>query len=173
LLLTLEKFGAVPQDRIIVQCTDRVPEDVRNGLIRNGYTVIVISPYLDGKYCNKLRQLDYFLDAPPADVDGIFLLDIDMAIVSPLDVSDRQVIWGKIVDASNPPITILEKIFAKAAIDMPGVMPCDWGSGDTVATNFNGGFYYIPLKLALALLTGWRKWAEFLFIRPELFEHEA
>jgi len=169
LLLTLEKFGAVPRDRIVVQCTERVSQEVRNRFVGNGYRVHRIPRYLDGRHCNKIRQLDWFVETEQGDADGVFLLDIDMAVLAPLDVLDRSVIWGKIVDGPNPPLEVLERIFTKADIEIPAVVPCDWGNHDTIATNFNGGFYYVPMTLVPALRAGWRRWAEFLFIRPDLF----
>ena len=42
------------------------------------------------------------------------------------------------------PLHVLERIFAQAGVDVPGIVPCDWGTGDSVATNFNGGFLYVP-----------------------------
>ena len=170
LLFTLEKFGEAPRDRIILQCTDRVSKQVRNEFGKNGYTVAPISPYLDGKYCNKIKQLDYFVNRDPADACGVFLLDLDMVILSPVQMSERDHVCGKIVDDTNPPLPILERIFAEAAIDGPGIVPCDWRTGNTFATNFNGGFLYVPWRLMPRVRAAWRKWAEFLYARPELFD---
>ena len=133
-----------------------------------------IASYLDKKYCNKIAQLDFFLDERLPEASGIFLLDLDMAVLSRLDVSDRQVVWGKIVDGENPPLPVLEKSFAAARIELPPVAPVDWeGRGSTLATNFNGGFLYVPLTFLAPLRVNWRKWAEFLFARPELFHHSS
>ena len=84
--------------------------------------------------------------------------------------NERDCVWGKIVDGDNPPLHVLERIFAQAGVDVPGIVPCDWGTGDSVATNFNGGFLYVPRGFAQRMQTAWRKWAEFLYGRPELFE---
>ena len=98
LLFTLEKYGEVPRERIVVQCTERVSEQVRNEFAKNGYTVALISPYLDEKYCNKIAQLDYFVNSGPADACGFFRLDLDLVILSSIDVTERDHVWGKIVD---------------------------------------------------------------------------
>ncbi len=169
LLRTLERFAGVARDHIIVHCTDRVAQPVRQHLAGRVHEVVVVAPYLDGKYCNKLRQLDYFSKIGKSAAAGVFLLDIDMAVLSPLDVADRSVIWGKIVDGANPPLETLERVFEAAGVPLPEVVPCDWGNGETVATNLNGGFYYVPLALLPQLAATWRHWAEFLHARPELF----
>ena len=101
---------------------------------------------------------------------GIFLLDLDLAVLSPLDVPDRKIAWGKIVDGANPPLPTLERIFSAAGVEPPGVVPCDWESGETFSTNFDGGVLYVPLPFVARLRTRWRQWAEFLFTRPELFD---
>lgn len=177
LLFTLERFGAVPRERIIVQCTERVSTVVRQTLVQKGYTVTNVAPYLDETHCNKIAQLDYFMDAITSaeepDASGIFLLDLDLAVLSPLDVPDRKVVWGKIVDDANPPLPTLERIFSAAKVEPPGIVPCDWESGETFSSNFNGGFLYVPLPFVARLRTGWRRWAEFLFARAELFDEPA
>ena len=174
LLCTLERFGAVPRERIIVQCTERVPTAVRATLVQTGYTVTDVTPYLDEAYCNKIAQLDYFMTAFPSaertDMRGIFLLDLDLAVLSPLDVPDREIVWGKVVDGANPSLPTLERIFSAAGVEPPGIIPCDWEGGETFDTNFNGGFVYVPLPFVARLRTRWRRWAEFLFARLELFD---
>lgn len=177
LLLTLERFGLVPRERIIVQCTERVPVAVRASFTRNGYTVRDIAPYLDKMHCNKIAQLDYFMGVIPAAEKaagiGVFLLDLDLGVLSPLDVPNRQVVWGKIVDAPNPPLSTLQRIFSVAGVEPSEIVSCDWETGRTVATNFNGGVLYIPFTTATAVRTSWRRWAEFLFSRPELFDEPS
>ena len=181
LLFTLEQFAAVPRQCMIVQCTDRVAEDVRRAFRQDGHVVASFSPYLDRTYCNKIAQLDYFADANRSssastdyDIQGVFLLDLDVAVLSPLDIPDPEVVWGKIVDGANPGLAVIERLFAAAGIELPPVVPCDWeGRGETVATNFNGGFLYIPHVHLRRLRAAWRKWAEFLHARPSIFDHPS
>ena len=146
-------------------------------LVEKGYTVTNVAPYLDETYCNKIAQLDYFMNesvpVEEPDESGIFLLDLDLAVLSPLDVPDRAVVWGKIVDDTNPPLPTLERIFSAADVEPPGIVSCDWESGGTFSTNFNGGILYVPLPFLARLRTSWRRWAEFLFTRPELFDEPA
>ena len=177
LLFCLEHFGRVARDRVVVQCTGRVPVAVRRILVQKEYSVTDIAPYLDGAYCNKITQLDYFIDALPSAErtggSGVFLLDLDLAVLSPLDVPDPKVAWGKIVDDTHPPLPTLGRLFSAAGVKPPGVVLCDWDKGTTFTTNFNGGFLYVPLAFVARLRTSWRRWAEFLFTRPELFDEPA
>ena len=171
LLFTLEEFGGVPRERIVVQCTDRVSDEVRGAFERSGYSTASFPPYLDETYCNKIARLDYFLEHADASANGVFLLDLDLAILTALEVPDPNVVWGKVVDAPNPPLEVLERLFSAAGLDLPGVVPCDWRDlGRTVATNMNGGFLYVPWALLPRLRTGWRRWAEFLFSHPDLID---
>lgn len=71
---------------------------MRDASFVNGYLVTEILPYLDETYGNKIAQLDYFIQADLSETIGIFLLDLDMVVLSPLDVSDRRVVWGKVVE---------------------------------------------------------------------------
>ncbi len=175
LLLCLEHKGAIPPSRIVVHCTQRVDDRVRRRLEDSGCVVPVIAPYLDGAYCNKLMQLDYFLrpevqeKAAEEGARGVFLLDLDLAVLSPLQVPDPDVVWGKPVDAPNPPLACLRGIFESAALEAPALFACDWNGEPTFDTNFNGGFLYIPFACADRIDRAWKGWAEFLFDRPELF----
>lgn len=178
LLHTLRENAAVPPEAVVVQCTTRVDEDVAAHFRRSGHAVTRIAPYLDGKYCNKIVQLDCFAAHLDAGVDGVFLLDLDLAIAAPLRLPDPSAVCGKVVDGDNPNLALIEKLFQAAGVPLPEVVPSDWeGRGDTVATNLNGGFVYLPRSSIAPLRAAWCKWAEFLFARPALFgaraEHEA
>ena len=169
LLLTLETLGAVPRESLVVQCTQRVCESVRSMLAENGYTVALIEPYLDRKYCNKIMQLDHFVNGERKGCQGLFLFDSDTVVLTPLDVPDRGRIWGKVVDHHNPRLSTLETLFSAAGVTLPAIVRCDWDVGDTVDANFNGGMLYIPMPAVNKLRSAWRRWAEFLFFHAELF----
>ena len=173
LLLTLETLAAAPREALVVQCTERVRASVKAKLAESGYAVATIKPYLDEKYCNKIVQLDYFASRQPAGCEGIFLFDSDTVVVSPLDVPDRDRIWGKIVDYRNPRLSTLTELFSAARVSLPGIVPCDWDAGDTIETNFNGGLIYIPMRAVANLRAAWRRWAEFLFLHAELFPQSS
>jgi glycosyltransferase involved in cell wall biosynthesis len=169
LLFSLKKFGGVPRNRILVQCVDRVSKDFLAFLQQRGYNHRLVAPFLDSKYCNKLQQLEG-IETYLADADGAYLLDIDMAVLAPFSVPDNQAICGKIVDIPNPPLHVLERIFSTAGIGLPAFVSPDCDQGMTLATNFNGGFLFIPRNL-IGLVSGeWRRWASWLYQRPGLFD---
>lgn len=173
LLLTLETLGAAPREAFVVQCTERVDETVSARLVASGYRVVAIEPYLDGKYCNKIVQLDHFASREAGGHEGVFLFDSDTVVLSPLDVPDRDRIWGKIVDYRNPRLSTLRHLFSAAGVALPGIVRSDWDAGDTIDTNFNGGLLYIPMQTVRKLRAAWRRWAEFLFLHQELFPESS
>lgn len=171
LLFSLEKFAKQPKEHILVQCTNYVDETFISFLTRKGYQHCVIEPYLDKKYCNKIRQLDNLVGK---ECDGVFLLDIDMFVLEQLLIRDKDSFWGKIVDGPNPPIEIFRRIFSTAGICLPKTVntDCITDGGKTIATNFNGGLYYIPYHYLAILNRLWKKWANWIYLRPELFDNE-
>lgn len=174
LLFTLREYASVPPAAITVQCTDRVAAPVRDAFRQRGYQVANIAPYLDRKYCNKIAQLDCLVEHAAPDSRGVFLLDLDVAVLAPLDIPEPAAVCGKIVDGDNPELAIVQRIFAAADQPLPSVVPSDWAdAGETIATNFNGGFLYVPQACLSPLRRAWRRWAEFLFERPELFDESS
>ena len=174
LLLTLEEMAGVPRHRIVLQCTDRVPAEVVTEFRSRGHVVTIITPYLDRAYCNKIAQLDYFLDASvfDSDTEGVLLLDLDVVVLAPLQIANADVVWGKVVDAPSPQLEVVKSIFAKAKVPLPPIVPCDWKRlGQTVSTNLNGGVLYIPRGRISTVRQNWRHWAEWLHAHPTAFRH--
>ena len=101
------------------------------------------------------------------------MLDLDLVVLSPPDVSDRRMVWGKVVNNLDTPLPTLTRIFHEAEVPPPGVVSCDCEVGDTLATNFNGGFLYVPIAFLRQVRPSWRRYAEFLFARPDLFDEPA
>ena len=170
LLATLEGVAGIPRRRMVVQCTDRVPTQVVDEFRRRGHVVVVIEPYLDRTYCNKIAQLDHFLtpEGFAAGSDGVLLLDLDIAVLAPLDVPDPDAVCGKVVDGPNPPLAAIEEVFRKAGVALPDVIPCDWRErGETIATNLNGGVLYIPRRQLAVVRERWRHWAEWMHADPD------
>jgi len=145
---------------IRVQATPGVQEGVKAIFADQGYTVLELERFGDGKWCNKLAQLPNLLQA---DFDRVVLLDTDMILVSdarPFVGGDA--VQAKIVDGPNPPLDTLAEIFAQAGGRMPATVPTDAGDAATCAGNANGGFYAVPRSIAERFSAEWRKWAEFL-----------
>lgn len=168
LIAGLMKMANADASDILVHHTDDVEQDVLDYFAKLGCRPRRVEPYLDQKYCNKLRQLEDLESFSRADVDGIFLLDIDLAVAEPLDPPDMSVCWGKIVDAPNPPLEVLERLYDAAGIDHPEIVLCEWGNGQTFKSNFNGGFLFIPWRYHRRLHAEWCRLAELLFSTNDL-----
>jgi len=173
LLFSLEKFTSFNKNQIIVHCTTRVNDAFLFFLKENKYEYRVIEPYLDGKYCNKLQQLPTFDFL--TDKDAVFLVDADTFFLNDPILAFSSKIGGKVVDAPNPPLSVLSKIFNEANLSYPKIVPSDWvmENAYTFECNFNGGFYYIPGKDVEKANKLWRKWATWLYERSYLFDTEA
>lgn len=170
LLYSLKHSTSFDIDDLFVQCTDRVEDFFLEFLSTHGYKYIIIEPYLDGTYCNKLQQLTFFLESA---YDGVFLLDADMIALEDFSqIATMNTIAAKVVDASNPPMTTLTKIYDAAKIDKQDKVSPDWETEDkTMYANCNGGFYYIPKDYLETVHVNWRKWASWLYDHQELFEN--
>ncbi|MGE0053272.1 MAG: hypothetical protein AB7S74_03590 [Hyphomicrobium sp.] len=168
LVAGLRHVAHVQAGDIVVHHTDKVESDVQDYFRRLGCVIRQVNPYLDKKYCNKLRQLEGLETVIRGAIDGVFLLDIDLAIVGRLNIPDPRVCWGKIVDAPNPPVDVLMRIYDDAGIKHPEVVPCGWGTGQTFKNNLNGGFLYIPWRYCTRLHAEWSLLAEQLFWTKDL-----
>jgi len=175
LLYSLEQNSGVAKDKIIVQCIEGVSPSFFNFLEKNNYAYNVIKPYLDGKYCNKLQQLNFFVNNNSEECEGVVLMDTDMVVTSTLEKLCGDCFLAKTVDAPNPPIEILEKIYNAASISVPNIVQSDWDveKNETYSGNFNGGLYYIPQRYLEIVNNEWKYWAEFLYAREELFSKKA
>lgn len=168
LLFSLDYFSKFDKKAILVQCTNRVTEDFLAYLKNNNYQFRIIEPFLDGKYCNKVKLLEAFLEEE--NCEGIFLVDTDMFALEPLVPYNSKVFCAKTVDAPNPPLPVLHSIFEAAGLNPGKIISTDWGSGETLNSNFNGGYYFVPRQYIRTVFEHWQKWAIWLFERPELFE---
>ncbi|MDM8569660.1 hypothetical protein QUF50_09165 [Thiotrichales bacterium HSG1] len=170
LLFSLENFAHHPKQAILVQCVHGVDAEFLNFLSQNSYNYRIIEPFLDGKYCNKIQQLEAFNNLAEGNV---MLLDTDMFVLEPLNVPEVDLFCGKIVDASNPPLHVIQNIFNEANLKINKIVDTDWKleNSQTIDSNFNGGFYYIPNKHLKLISTTWKKWATWLFNRIDLFEN--
>jgi len=169
LLYSLEKNTSFTKDNIIVQCLNRVDQEFIDYLEENGYQYNLIEPYLDGKYCNKLQQLEYFKNF--THIEGVILMDTDMFVVDNLSQLQGDTVLAKVVDMPNPELETLQRIYEDAQLDIPKIISSDFQQNNnmTFANNFNGGLYYIPQKHILTISKEWKKWGAWLYERPNLF----
>ena len=161
----VERCGAEPAS-VHVQCTPEVGERVRAIFREQGYAVHPIARFGDGRYCNKLAQLETLRGEA---FDHAVLLDTDTIAVGDLRAHLRDgAIAAKIVDAARPPLATLCEIARDAGLDPPAeTCPTDAGDGETFAGNCNGGFYAIPRALCETLSAEWRRSALRLLANAE------
>jgi hypothetical protein len=147
---------------IHIQCTPEVEERRRNLFRELGCCVHQIARFGDGRYCNKLNQLESLRSV---DFDRVVLLDTDTIVVSDLrPFLNSSAIIGKIVDVDRPPLPILDKIAEAAGMrGRPPMCRTDANNADTYLGNCNGGFYSIPKAYCERLSVEWRHWALWLF----------
>jgi len=100
--------GEVKPSHIFVHYTNEVEEFFISTIKKLGVNIININRFGDGKYCNKIAQLNTsaFLNA-----ECVFLLDTDMIVLENLQhLYKPKKIAGKIVDKANPNISVLKNI---------------------------------------------------------------
>jgi hypothetical protein len=151
---------------IHVQCTPDVDDRCRSLFRDLGYIVHEIPRFGDGRYCNKLAQLD---NLRGLDFDCAVLLDTDTIVISDLrPFLSAFSIRGKIVDGANPPIATLDEIAAASGLrELPPRCTIDAGGGETYVGNCNGGFYSIPAVFCEQLSMQWQRWAKWLLANNE------
>ena len=146
---------------IHVQCTPEVKE-YRRALFRDlGCNLHNLERFGDGKYCNKLGQLENLADI---EFDTVVLLDTDTIAVADLrPYLSTTAIRGKAVDFAIPPRATLDEIAAAAGLTrLPAVCTPDAILSETYVGNCNGGFYSVPKRHVTALSSAWRRAATWL-----------
>jgi hypothetical protein len=156
----IEHCGGNPA-AVHVQCTPEVSERQRRLFRELGCTVHEVARFGDGRYCNKLNQLE---SVASVDFDRIVLLDTDTIALADLRPFLRHdAILGKIVDFARPSLAVLDEIAAAAGMKQrPAICKTDADGEDTYLGNCNGGFYCVPKAFCEQLSRDWRRWALWL-----------
>ncbi len=158
---------ASPQD-ITVHVTPGVAEETRQIFRAEGYRVCELTPFGDGRWCNKVVQIPNLLEGKP---DRIVLLDTDMIAVGDFRrFLHGSAVQAKVVDEANPPLHVLQEIFSVLSDAPVPLMLTDAASQQTIVGNANGGFYSLPGDCARAFHAAWKQWALWLLWRKELLE---
>jgi 2-polyprenyl-3-methyl-5-hydroxy-6-metoxy-1,4-benzoquinol methylase len=158
LLETLHRNAGVGYGRIYAHVTSQDLE-ICDWLRGKGVRVIPVARFGDGKYCNKIAQVD---SARWFEGDYVFLLDCDLAFrasIEPAVDGYARSVLGKPVDFPNPPIDLLEKALALAAIPDPGRTTTNLLGASTLRGNFNGGVLGLPVARLESFGELWKKWA--------------
>ena len=164
LLASLFKYAGVTPSDVLVNLVRRVDNWLADEFKTLGCHVAVIEPYLDQTICNKLRQYRRPPEFVGDGLSGVLMLDLDFAVLEPIQLPDLNTVCGKIVDHGNPPLDIFERVFQDQGVASPAVVTADWGRSETYATNLNGGVIYIPMTIIDALGEATCRFAERLFL---------
>ena len=173
---------------IRVHTTPEVSGEVRALFAGLGCDVIEIMRTGDGKYCNKISQLDQLSQ------DGYelaVLLDTDTILTEDIGATlSADCLQAKPVDFPNPPLLVLREIAHQAGLKrLPPIQltdapqdhmtprlfkllthlfsPASRYRQHTYSGNCNGGLYAIPRSQVPLIAREWRRWADWLLANPE------
>lgn len=157
-LTTLKSVG-VKTDDIIAHLTPNAVQHAKSLIEGAGVTWFRLEPVLDGRYCNKIGQLDVLSEI---DCDGAVLCDTDIAFADQLiRFLQSDSIAAKPVDFPNPPIDRLDAMRVALGIaKQPVLAKTTCTHEPTYASNCNGGVYVIPRQFLGSLKPAWRECAE-------------
>lgn len=133
----------------------------------DGFRFRLVAPFGDGRFCNKLRQLE----SPEVDEFAYMVLcDADIAFAAePRWPAEPHGVCARIVDGPNPPLDVLTAIYRAAGRkQLPERMRCGFKAAETYADNCNGGIYVVPRALVGPLRERWQGRAGWLLDRPAL-----
>jgi 2-polyprenyl-3-methyl-5-hydroxy-6-metoxy-1,4-benzoquinol methylase len=161
--------GVDPAD-LTVHVVGRNDTDALDVLRSRGVTVRQIQPFDPrSPHCNKISGA---LSLAAEGVEGIAVLtDADIVVCEDPRalVLPPGAVASKLVDAPNPPLSIVKEVFEKAGVELPAIVTLDFDSGSqTVEGNGNGGLYLIPGSLLGQVATAWEHWARWLLDRMEM-----
>ncbi len=158
-----------PKD-IYIHHINFVPAEFLEYLENTGVNLIKTTAFDPrNPYCNKLVQLQTF--ARQEDFDYVFLMDCDTALIDLEGLELKNEVYAKVVDFSNPPLDILENLFAKhqfkvqktgTSFEIHNYQVTDWN-------NCNGGLYIISKPFLKLLKPTWEKYAQWCIDNNELF----
>jgi hypothetical protein len=162
---SLIEFGGVSPDQISAYLVAGTDGAVDDALRAHSISTRWVEPF-GHPYCNRLQQLACLTSIRS---DWFVLLDTDMFAIRPLELPPGdEVVWGKMVDAPNPPVDILGSIYERAQLRMDEA-EADVIAGQTVRGNFNGGLYVVPRRHLMPLADAWLRWARWSLDHIALF----
>jgi hypothetical protein len=125
-------------------------------------------------HTNKIRQLATSFD----DAGHVVLTDVDIAFASrpPLE-QIRAPVAGKVVDLPNPPVEILQKVFAVAGLPAPATWTNAFVDPEdarheftTLRGNCNGGLLVVDRRQLAPIGRAWAQWARWVIDRIDLLD---
>lgn len=117
-------------------------------------------------HTNKIRQCatDF------GDADTVVLCDVDVAFTAPPPFERiGAAVAGKPVDRPNPPLEVLERVFAAAGLTPPAAISAGYTGKngahvpfETLPGNYNGGIYVLAHDAVAPVGQAWERWAAWL-----------
>lgn len=163
-----------PADSVFAQLTPSAWGDsaLLSMLQAFGVRTASIHPFLDGKYCNKLNQLD---NLPLDQAEFVALCDTDLAFLEPVNaVVKPGTIRSKPVDEPNPPLPLLIEAMRRCHIvAQPKLTQTSINGEPTFAANCNGGLYLLPSAMAPPIAATWKVMASRLFEQSSFLDRFA
>lgn len=160
------------ESRIYAQVTREVNEATRTLFRALGCEVRQIERFGDGRYCNKLSQLETLDEAV---YRYAVLLDTDMIVLNDLrPLLTGENLKGRIVGAANPSLPALDSVARLSGLtSRPRVIEADCTGGDTFEGNLNGGLYVVPRALSKTMNRSWKRWTTWLREHDEPMRNEG
>lgn len=165
LVWSLTELAGVSRDQIVLSVVGCAESSVQGSLEGLGVELVQTKPYPENPFCNKLQQLEHLNSR---DFDDVVLLDCDVLVLEEPPGSGGSVL-GKPVDLGNPPIGLLQTIFAEAGLGLE-TASADVDGSATARANVNGGVYVIDRAVYLQLALAWPRWAAWCLDHLELFQ---
>lgn len=169
---SLLDLGRVTPEQIFVHHTPEVERFFLDEISSLGINTVLISRFGDGKYCNKIAQLD---TKAFEKAECVFFMDTDMIILEDISsIYKPGSISGKVVDFANPSLELLNNLFDLAGFhSRPPICSVDCDTQKTFQNNLNGGLYVVPGEFICTLRTNWKKWALWLIDNIALLKAEG
>lgn len=170
---TLQRIAGVDAHDLVVHAVGSTESDVLAFLRGQGVSVVNV-PLFDPRspHCNKISGA---LNLAGRDFDGMAVLtDADIVVLE--DPRGLPVAPGslglRLVGAGNPPLRVLEGVFASARLPVPERVPLERVAvaGFTLAGHGNGGVYMVPAATLRPVAQSWERWARWLLDRLDLLE---
>lgn len=172
---TATRLAGIAAPDLTVNVVGRQDSEVLAYLQERGVHLNSVEPFdASSPHCNKIAGAIALVEQRrlgPGGHGPAVLTDSDVVICEDpraLRVAD-DCVASKPVDMPNPPLDVLERVFAAAGVELPPVVGLDadaaWSS---VEGNGNGGLYVVGAGALGPFSLAWQRWARWLLDRSSL-----
>ncbi len=171
---TLDRVVGVDPAHLVVHAVGGSGSEVLGYLRDRGVTVVDVESFDESSpHCNKISGA---VSLARHGVDGVAVLtDTDIAVVRDgrLIALGAKEVGFRPVGSGNPPLYVLENLFAAAGVEVPRRVPIEFASKSgerTLSGHGNGGLYAVPGPLLPTLAAAWERWARWVLDHRDLLE---